>query len=72
MSIETEFAVCCLEEYKFAHKMTGAAVIELFKKYNVVDYLIRHYEALHTTSLAYCVEDVDLYLSNRKIDSGKT
>lgn len=46
--------------------MTGAAVIELFKKYNIVDYLIRHYEALHTTSLAYCVEDVDQYLSNRK------
>lgn len=65
MSIETEFAVCCLEEYKFVHRMTGAEVIAFFKKYGVVDYLIRHYDALHSTGLAYCADDIDKFIKNR-------
>jgi hypothetical protein len=65
MSIEMEFGICCLEEYKFMHKMTGRAVIDLFKKFGVMDYLIRHYEALHTTGFTYCVQDIDKYIEGR-------
>lgn len=65
MSIEMEFGICCLEEYKFMHKMTGRAVIDLLKKFGVMDYLIRHYEALHTTGFSYCVQDIDKYIEGR-------
>jgi hypothetical protein len=45
--------------------MTGRAVIDLFKKFGVMDYLIRHYEALHTTGFSYCVQDIDRYIEGR-------
>ena len=65
MSIEMEFGICCLEEYKFRHKMTGRAVIELFNKFGVMEYLIRHYNALHTTGFEYCVQDIDEFIKKR-------
>ena len=65
MSVEMEFGICCLEEYKFKHKMSGRSVMELFKKFGVLEYLMRHYNALHTTGFGYCVEDIDRYIQNR-------
>ncbi|SOE47748.1 MULTISPECIES: DUF3791 domain-containing protein [unclassified Fibrobacter] len=65
MSVEMEFGICCLEEYKFRHKITGRDAIELFKKFGVMDYLVRHYDALHTTGFGYCVQDIDKFIANR-------
>jgi len=45
--------VYCLEDYKNANNLTGAQVITLFNKYNVLDYLQESYKALHTTGREY-------------------
>ena len=38
----------------------------LFKQYGVLDYLGTCYDVLHTTGRAYIVEDIDLFIENRK------
>jgi len=59
MSDNVDFIAYCLEEYKFAKGMAGKDVIALFKKYDIIDYIITCYGALHTTGGFAIVEDVD-------------
>lgn len=66
MSAEGKFLVYCLEMYRAAKHMTGKQVIELFKKYDVTDYVLSCYEALHTTGTNYIVEDIDLFVEARQ------
>ena len=40
----------------------GKEVIELFKQYDITDYVLPCYEALHTTGADYIVEDMDLFI----------
>ena len=58
MSSNTEFIAFCLEEYKAEKKMTGKEVITLFLKYNIIDYIITCYEALHTMGGPAITEDI--------------
>ena len=58
--------IYCVEQYKSAKKMTGKQVAQLFRKYNVWDYVYSCYEALHTTGSNYIIEDIDLYIEARK------
>jgi hypothetical protein len=55
----TEFIAYCLEEYKAAKGMTGKEVITLFKKYDIIDYIISCYGALHTMGGLAITEDID-------------
>ena len=66
MSKEGKFLVFCLEMYKAAKHMTGKQVIELFKQYDITDYVLSCYEALHTTGTNYIVEDIDLFIEARQ------
>ena len=66
MSKEGKFLVFCLEMYKAAKQMTGKQVIELFKQYDITDYVLSCYEALHTTGTNYIVEDIDLFIEARQ------
>ena len=63
--MKNDFLIYVMEEYKFIHNMTGKKVVELFAKYNIFDYIIRHYEALHTTGGLYIVDDIDSLISSR-------
>ena len=65
MSIENEFLVYGMEEYKASHALSGAEVSRLFERSGVSDYIRRHYDALHTTGGAYLVGDIDAYLRTR-------
>jgi hypothetical protein len=47
MEDRTEFIAYCIEEYKDAEKLTGKDVIDLFKRYNIVNYIKQCYDALH-------------------------
>jgi L-rhamnose mutarotase len=58
MSSNAEFIAYCLEEYKAAHDMTGKEVITLFKKYNIIDYIVSCYGALHTMGGLAIAEDI--------------
>ena len=65
MDDKTDFIVYCIEEYKSAENLSGKAVIELFNRYRVIDYIREYYEALHTTGRQYIVEDINLYIYTR-------
>ena len=58
MSGNTEFVAYCLEEYKAARGLTGKEVITLFKKYNIIDYIVTCYGALHTMGGLAIAEDI--------------
>ena len=66
MSREGDFLVYCIERYKSAKGLTGIQVSELFSKYRVWDYIYSCFEALHTTGENYIIEDIDLYIQERK------
>jgi hypothetical protein len=61
-----EFIAYCLEEYKTANGMTGKEVIELFKKYNIIDYIVSCYGALHTMGGLAIAEDIGSLIENMK------
>ena len=66
MDEKTDFIVYCIEEYRSAEKLTGKAVIELFNRFRVLDYIRSYYEALHTTGRQYIVDDINLYIRTRR------
>lgn len=59
MSKETKFLIHCIEIYKNSKHLTGKQVIELFKKYGVSEYIVKYFEALHTTGNQYIINDID-------------
>ncbi len=65
MSKETTFLIYCIEIYKSAKELTGKQVMALFSKYNVIEYIITYFEALHTTGEKYIINDIDLFISAR-------
>jgi len=66
MDEKTDFIAFCIEEYRNAEKLSGKAVIELFNRYRVLDYIRAYYEALHTTGRQYIVNDINLYIQARQ------
>jgi len=66
MNAEGKFLVYCIETYKAAKNLSGIQVIEMFKRYGVMDYILSCYEALHTTGTNYIVEDIDLFIEARQ------
>jgi len=66
MDEKTDFIVYCIEEYRSAEKLTGKAVVELFNRFRVFDYIRSYYEALHTTGRQYIVNDINLYIKARQ------
>jgi hypothetical protein len=66
MNGNAEFIAYCLEEYKFANGMTGKEVISLFKKYNIMDYIISCYGALHTMGGLAIAEDISSLIESMK------
>ena len=66
MSDKAEFIAYCLEEYKAAKGITGKETITLFKKYNIIDYIVSCYGALHTMGGLAIAEDIDSLIKNIK------
>ena len=66
MSRQGDFMVYCTEQYKSAKKLSGKQVSELFSRYQVWDYIYSCFEALHTTGANYIVDDIDLYIEERR------
>jgi len=59
MSGNAEFITYCMEEYKAAKGITGKEAIMLFKKHNIIDYIVTCYGALHTMGGLAIAEDID-------------
>lgn len=66
MAKEVTFLIYCLEEYKADKEMTGKQVMKMFDQYQVTDYILSCYEALHTTGRNYIINDIDMYIEARE------
>jgi len=66
MNNEGKFLVYCLETYKANKNLSGKQVMEMFKKYGVIDYILSCYEALHTTGTSYIIEDIDHFVETQQ------
>ena len=66
MTRRGDFLIYCVEIYKNARHLTGQEVSKLFARYDVWDYIYSCFEALHTTGENYIIEDIDLYILERK------
>ena len=60
------FLSFCIEQYKNAHHLSGGEAMEILHGYGVMDYLVEHYETLHTQSRQWLLEDIDEFISIRK------
>ena len=67
MSEEGRFLIFCIEIYRSAKNLKGKEVIQLFQKYNVCEYIMEYYGALHTTGTNYIITDIDLYIEARQV-----
>ncbi|MCL1814064.1 MAG: DUF3791 domain-containing protein [Treponema sp.] len=66
MTDNADFIAYCLEEYKAVKNMTGKEVIALFKNYNIIDYIVSCYGALHTMGGLAISEDIDSLITGIK------
>ena len=66
MSGNAEFIAYCLEEYKAVKGITGKDSIALFKKHNIVDYIVTCYGDLHTMGGLAIAEDIDSIIEDIK------
>ncbi len=60
------FISFCIEHYKAAKGMTGHDAMNLFVRYNVLDYLNDNFEVLHTQGHRWLVNDIDEFISAEK------
>ena len=66
MSETLKFKTYCIEAYKYAKGMTGKEVNELFTRYGVLDYINEFFLVLHSTSISYIVDDIEIFIKARR------
>jgi len=66
MSASGAFLVYCIELYRRAKRMSGAAVYDLFRRTGADDYIRRSFGALHTTGERYVLEDIEGFLASAR------
>ena len=60
------FVSFCIEEYKTEHGMAGAYTAKLFEKYGVTDFLMDHFEVLHTLGVKATLDEIDRFIASRR------
>lgn len=63
-NIINDFLIYVIEEYKYLEKKDAKATICLFTEYNVFDYLINHYDALHMMGGRAISDDINIFIKN--------
>lgn len=61
-----KFKLFCVEMYKLKYNMSGKEVINLFNKYDVLNFIEDIYDVLHTLSDEIIVSDINEYIKNSK------
>ncbi|MBR4199078.1 MAG: DUF3791 domain-containing protein [Bacteroidales bacterium] len=59
-----EFVAFCIEQHKRANDMDGGNTEQLFKRCGLLDFLLAHYDVLHTQSAANIEKEMVQYLNN--------
>ncbi len=62
MTNEGNFLTYCIEQYKYEKKMSGRQVMDLFSRYNVLEYIYNSCDPLHENKAKFIVEDIDIYI----------
>jgi hypothetical protein len=62
MNNKTKFLAYCIEIYRNAKGLTGKQTYMLFAKFDVLNYVIDCYGALHTTGPQYTIDDIDKFI----------
>lgn len=62
-----EFVSFCIEHYKKANKLGGAETEQMFLQRGVIDFLLGHYEVLHTQSEQIILGEIDEYLKHHQL-----
>ncbi len=60
------FVSFCIEEYKTEHHVSGSMVADAFSVYGVIDYLLQHYDILHSMGRNEILNDIERYLEVRR------
>jgi hypothetical protein len=65
--IVNDFLIYVIEEYKFLENKPAKEIMDLFTKYNIFNYVIKHYNALHTMGGRAIADDIINYMNNEKV-----
>lgn len=60
------FLSFCIEQYKKAKHLSGAETAEVFGRYGVLEYLEENFEALHSQSCQWILEDIEEFINLKK------
>ena len=61
-----EFYTYTMENYALAKGLSGLQAYALFKRFEVDDYLMDHYDLLHTQGTGYVMDEIDRFIQRRK------
>lgn len=64
MSKESNFLVYCMERYRYAKGLSGAEVAREFEQYDVYQYILKYFEALHTMGDHCIIQDIDDHIAS--------
>lgn len=59
------FISFCIEEYKYRLGAEGGKVADLFERLGVIDYLMEHYDILHSMGREAILNDMDQFIDAR-------
>ncbi len=62
-----EFVSFCIEQYKKANELSGAETEQMFLQRGVIDFLLEHYEVLHTQGEPAILSEIDEYLKHHQL-----
>lgn len=61
-----EFFTYTLEKYSISKGMSGLQTLALFKEYGADEFLLMHYDLLHTQGTGYVIDEVQRFIDRRK------
>lgn len=61
-----EFFVYTLEKYALSKGISGLQALSMFKEYEADEFLLRHYDLLHTQGTGYVIDEVQRFIDRRK------
>jgi len=64
---EIWFLASCVELYKDEKGLSGQAAYNYLRKTGALDFIIKCWDGLHTTSPLYVVDSIDEYIKNHAV-----
>lgn len=61
-----EFYVYTLEKFAITKRISGLQALALIKEYEADEFLLKHYDLLHTQGTGYVIDEVQRYIDRRK------